>query len=201
MGFKDIKNISKTDVTGMSYDELKNLADVMFPVLNKRITRLEKAGLGGVPSITALKRARGLGESDNTPKFKKTEARNRNQLLSQVIMAQDFMNNRTSSVSATKKLSKDFWNRTGFDKAPVDEKEFWEEYRKWSEDSDTYINTLTSDFAVELLRKVYDNPIAWETFKTSSKMAKRMNDKLYEFAEDKNIEPITENIDDEYKEL
>lgn len=200
MKFKDVEKISNLDMTNFGYDELKEVATVLFPVINQRMRRLKKAGLEGVPAIRGLQKARGIEEG--LPIFSMKLTTNRNKLLSQVIMAQNFNKNVTSSVSSTRKQSKDFWKRHGFDKPPMDEKEMWEEYRKFEQgDNKSKFSRLESDFAVSQIRTVWDSPTLRDQFLTDNKFRGQILDSIDEYKSNMGIEPQQENISEEFKEM
>lgn len=199
MKFKDVQNLSNIDVTQMSNKQLKEVASVLFPVVNKRIERLEKKCLGGVPSITALKRSRGT--EDITPKFKISSSKSRNQLLSQVIEAQAFSKDITSTITGVKKLSREFWNRHGYEKPPINDKDFWKEYRKFEEDSKGKFDRITSDFVVSQVRKVWNSPYLKDKFLTDNKYREDLLDVIDEYKEGLNLEPQQENITEDFREM
>ena len=200
MKFKDVEEITNLDMTNFGYDELKEVAEVLFPVINQRMRRLQKAGLEGVPAIRGLQRARGIEEG--LPTFSMKLTTNRNKLLSQVIMAQNFNRDVTSSVSSTRRQSREFWKRHGFSKPPMNEKEMWEEYRKFEEgDNKSKFSKMESDFAVDQVRAVWDSPILREQFLTDNKFRKQILDSIYEYKDNLGVEPQQENITEDIKEM
>ena len=200
MKFKDVQNLTNVDVTRMSNKQLKEFANVLFPVVNKRIERLERKGLDGVPSITALKRSRGV--EDTIPKFKTSSSKTRNQLLSQVIEAQGFAKDITSTIRGVKKLSRDFWNRQGYEKPPIDDKTFWEEFRKFEEaDNGAKFSKAESNFAVSSVRAVWDNTALRERFLTDNDYRQGIIDDIYDYKSKLGLEPKQENITEDFKEM
>ena len=200
MKFKDIEEISNLDMTNFGYDELKEVAEVLFPVINQRMRRLKKAGLEGVPAIRGLQKARGM--EDGLPTFSMRFTNNRNKLLSQVIMAQNFNKDITSSVSSTRKQSREFWKRHGFKKPPMSEKEMWEEFRKFEQaDNGTKFSKAESNFAVSKVRTVWDNPELRERFLTENEYRQEILDDIYDYKQKLGLEPKQENITEDFREM
>ena len=200
MKFKDIEEISNLDMTNFGYDELKEVAEALFPVINQRMRRLKKAGLEGVPAIRGLQKARGM--EDGLPTFSMRFTNNRNKLLSQVIMAQNFNKDITSSVSSTRKQSREFWKRYGFKKPPMSEKEMWEEFRKFEEaDNGTKFSKAESNFAVSKVRTVWDNPELRERFLTENEYRQEILDDIYNYKQKLGLEPKQENITEDFREM
>ena len=198
MKLSDVEQISNIDITRMNEKELKHVANVLFPAVNKRIQRLEQSELGETPALRGLK----ISQGTENPKFKISNSKSRNQLLSQIISAQNFVKSKTSSVTKVKKLSKEFWKRHGYEEAPISEKDMWEEYRKFEEgDNGAKFSKAESNFAVSKVRTVWDNPALREMFLTDNEYRQEILDDIYNYKSALGLEPKQENITEDFREM
>ncbi len=199
MKMSDVQQISNVDISNMKdIKQLKEIANVLFPAVNKRIQRLEQAGYGETQALRGLKMSQGT----ENPKFKISNSKTEKQLKAQIIVAQSFVKSKTGSVTKAKKLSKDFWARYGYNKAPMSEKEMWEEFRKFEQaDNGTKFSKAESDFAVSKVRTVWDNPALRERFLTDNDYRKEMLDDIYDYKSALGLEPKQENITEDFKEM
>lgn len=184
MKFKDVQNLSDIDVTQMSHKQLKEVASVLFPVVNKRIERLEKGGYGESSALRGLK----LSQNTEAPKFKISDTKSRNQLLSQIISAQNFAKSKTGSVSSLKRMEKDFFNRYG-GKQNIDSSEFWKEYRKFEEENTGLVNRLSSDFIVSQLTNIFHSAELKSEFLTNNDFRKSVADSVENYVDNMDLEP------------
>ena len=198
MKLSDVEQISNIDITRMNEKELKHVANVLFPAVNKRIQRLEQGGYGETPALRGLK----ISQGTENPKFKISNSNSRNQLLSQIIAAQSFVKSKTGSVTKVKNLSKDFWKRHGYDEPPMSEKDMWEEYRKFEEaDNGAKFSKAESNFAVSKVRTVWDNPALREMFLSDNEYRQEILDDIYNYKSSLGIEPKQENITEDFREM
>ena len=199
MKLSDVQQISNVDISNMKdIKHLKEIAYVLFPAVNKRIQRLEQAGYGETQALRGLK----LSQGTETPKFKISNSKTEKQLKAQIIAAQSFVKSKTGSVTKVKQLSKDFWKRYGYDKAPMSEKEMWEEFRKFEQaDNGTKFSKAESDFAVSKVRTVWDNPVLRERFLTENEYRQEILDDIYDYKSALGLEPKQENITEDFKEM
>lgn len=184
MKFKDAQNLSNVDVTQMSTKQLKEVASVIFPAVNKRIQRLEAGGYGESSALRRLKASKNI----ETPKFRISDTKSRNQLLSQIINAQSFAKTKTGSVSSLKKMEKDFFNRYG-GKQNIDTSEFWKEYRKFEEENGGVVNKLSSDFIVSQLTNIFHSAGSKNEFLTNNDYRKNLADNVENYIDDMVLEP------------
>ena len=199
MKLSDVQQISNVDISNMKdIKQLKEIASVLFPAVNKRIQRLEQGGYGETQALRGLKMSQGT----ETPKFKISNSKTEKQLKAQIIAAQSFVKSKTGSVTKVKKLSKDFWERYGYDKAPMSEKEMWEEFRKFEQaDNGTKFSKAESDFAVSKVRTVWDNPALRKRFLTENEYRQEILDDIYDYKSALGLEPKQENITEDFKEM
>ena len=199
MKLSDVQQISNIDISNMKdIKQLKAIANVLFPAVNKRIQRLEKAGYDETQALRGLKMSQGT----ETPNFKISNSKTEKQLKAQIIAAQSFVKSKTGSVTKVKNLSKDFWKRYGYDKPPMSEKEMWEEFRKFEQaDNGTKFSKAESDFAVSKVRTVWDNPALRERFLTDNDYRQEMLDDIYDYKQKLGLEPKQENIAEDFKEM
>ena len=199
MKLSDVQQISNVDISNMKdIKQLKEIAYVLFPAVNKRIQRLEQAGYGETQALRGLKMSQGT----ESPKFKISNSKTEKQLKAQIIAAQSFVKSKTGSVTKVKKMSKDFWKRYGYDKAPMSEKEMWEEFRKFEQaDNGTKFSKAESDFAVSKVRTVWDNPVLRERFLTENEYRQEILDDIYDYKSALGLEPKQENITEDFKEM
>ena len=199
MKLSDVQQISNVDISNMKdIKQLKEIANVLFPAVNKRIQRLEQAGYGETQALRGLKMSQGT----ESPKFKISSSKTEKQLKAQIIAAQSFVKSKTGSVTKVKQLSKDFWKRYGYDKAPMSEKEMWEEFRKFEQaDNGTKFSKAESDFAVSKVRTVWDNPALRKRFLTENEYRQEILDDIYDYKSALGLEPKQENITEDFKEM
>ena len=199
MKLSDVQQISNVDISNMKdIKQLKEIANVLFPAVNKRIQRLEQAGYGETQALRGLKMSQGT----ETPKFKISNSKTEKQLKAQIIAAQNFVKSKTGSVTKVKKLSKDFWKRYGYVKPPMNEKEMWEEFRKFEQaDNGTKFSKAESDFAVSKVRAVWNNPALRERFLTENEYRQEMLDDIYDYKSALGLEPKQENITEDFREM
>ena len=199
MKLSDVQQISNVDISNMKdIKQLKEIAYVLFPAVNKRIQRLEQAGYGENQALRGLKMSQGT----ESPKFKISNSKTEKQLKAQIIAAQSFVKSKTGSVTKVKQLSKDFWKRYGYDKAPMSEKEMWEEFRKFEQaDNGTKFSKAESDFAVSKVRTVWDNPVLRERFLKENEYRQEILDDIYDYKSVLGLEPKQENITEDFKEM
>lgn len=184
MKFKDVQNLSNVDVTQMSTKQLKEAANVLFPAVNKRIQRLEAGGYGESSAVRRLKSSK----NTETPRFRISDTKSRNQLLSQIINAQNFAKSKTGSVSSLKKMETDFFNRYG-GKQNIDTSEFWKEYRKFEEENGGVVNKLSSDFIVSQLTNIFHSAKSKDEFLTNNDFRKTVADSAENYIDDMDLEP------------
>ena len=199
MKLSDVQQISNADISNMKdIKQLKEIANVLFPAVNKRIQRLEQAGYGETQALRGLK----LSQGTENPKFKISNSKTEKQLKAQIIAAQNFVKSKTGSVTKVKKLSKDFWKRYGYDKPPMNEKEMWEEFRKFEQaDNGTKFSKAESDFEVSKVRTVWNNPALRERFLTENEYRKEILDDIYDYKSTLGLEPKQENITEDFREM
>ena len=199
MKLSDVQQISNVDISNMKdIKQLKEIAYVLFPAVNKRIQRLEQAGYGETQALRVLKMSQGT----ESPKFKISNSKTEKQLKVQIIAAQSFVKSKTGSVTKVKQLSKDFWKRYGYDTAPMSEKEMWEEFRKFEQaDNGTKFSKAESDFAVSKVRTVWDNPVLRERFLTENEYRQEILDDIYDYKSALGLEPKQENITEDFREM
>ena len=199
MKLSDVQQISNVDISNMKdIKQLKEIASVLFPAVNKRIQRLEQAGYGETQALRGLKMSQGT----ESPKFKISSSKTEKQLKAQIIAAQSFVKSKTGSLTKVKQLSKDFWKRYGYDNAPMSEKEMWEEFRKFEQaDNGTKFSKVESDFAVSKVRTVWDNPTLRERFLTENEYRQEILDDIYDYKSALGLEPKQENITEDFKEM
>ena len=184
MKFKDVQNLSNVDVTQMTTKQLKEVANVLFPIVNKRIERLEKGGYGESSALRGLK----LSQNTEAPKFKISDTKTRNQLLSQIISAQNFAKSKTGSISSLKKMETDFFNRYG-GKQNIDSSEFWKEYRKFEEENAGLVSKLSSDFIVSQLTNIFHSAELKEEFLTNNDFRETVADSVENYVDNMGLEP------------
>ena len=121
------KPIDIDDLTQMSLPELKKNARKIFNTANKRVTRLEKfqkeylettGAEVSSPGITQFKESGGRFAITNKSRKSKT----RNQLIKEIIRAQNFMENKTVTKSGIKKFYKEM--KQNFKEAGLDLKDW-----------------------------------------------------------------------------
>ena len=191
MKLSDVQQISNVDITRMNEKELKQIANVLFPAVNKRIQRLEKSGYGESPALKGLKKSQGV----ENPKFKISNSKSRNQLMSQIISAQNFVKSKTGSVSKIKGLEKDFFNKYG-GKGDIDTSQMWEEYRKFEEENAGLVNRLSSDFVVSNLTKIFKSAELKDKFLTDNEYREQFAGSIEGYIESMGLEP-----EDSFKDL
>ena len=199
MKLSDVQQISNADISNMKdIKQLKEIANVLFPAVNKRIQRLEQSDLGETQALRGLK----ISQGTENPRFIISNSKTEKQLKAQIIAAQNFVKSKTGSVTKAKKLSKDFWKRNGFDKPPMSEKDMWEEFRKFEEgDNGTKFSKAESNFAVSKVRTVWDDSALRKRFLTDNEYRKEILDDIYEYKASLGLEPKQENITEDFKEM
>lgn len=188
MKFKDIQNLSNLDVTQMTTKELKEVGKVLFPVVNKRIQRLEKSGYSETPALRGLK----LSQGTEKPKFSVRSAKNRNQLLSEIISAQNFAKSKTGSLSSVKSLEKGFFSRYGAEfskEKSINSSEFWKEYRKFEEEYSNSVNKLSSDFIVSQLVNIFQSEKLKDSFLNDSDFRQAISDSAIDYVSNMGLDP------------
>lgn len=184
MKLSDVQQISNVDITRMNEKELKQIANVLFPAVNKRIQRLEQSGYGQSPALKGLKKSQDV----ETPKFKISNSKSRNQLLSQIISAQNFVKSKTGSVTKVKILEKDFFEKYG-GKGDIDTSQMWEEYRKFEEENAGLVNRLSSDFVVSNLTKIFKSAELKDNFLTDNEFREQFVDDIEDYIGGLDLEP------------
>ncbi len=106
MKVKDILRLSDIQINKMSRRELAQVTSILSSAANKRIARIEKAGVTS-PAVSNIKRHDG--------KFS-VKGKNTNQLRSEFARARNFMQNATSSVRGAKASAKQIEKNLGLGK-------------------------------------------------------------------------------------
>lgn len=103
MKVKEILQLSDVQINKMSRRELAQVTSILSSAANKRISRIEKAGVTS-PAVANVKRHDG--------KFS-VKGKNTNQLRSEFARARNFMQNATSSVRGAKQSAKQIEKNLG----------------------------------------------------------------------------------------
>jgi hypothetical protein len=103
MKVKEILQLSDVQINKMSRRELSQVTSILSSAANKRIARIEKAGVTS-PAVANVKRHDG--------KFS-VKGKNTNQLRSEFARARNFMQNATSSVRGAKQSAKQIEKNLG----------------------------------------------------------------------------------------
>ena len=106
MKVKEILNLSDVQINKMSRKELAQVTSILASAANKRIARIEKAGVTS-PAVSNIKKHDG--------KFS-VKGKNTNQLRSEFARARNFMQNATSSVKGAKASARQIERNLGLDK-------------------------------------------------------------------------------------
>ena len=106
MKVKEILNLSDVQINKMSRRELAQVTSILSSAANKRIARIEKAGVTS-PAVSNIKKHDG--------KFS-VKGKNTNQLRSEFARARNFMQNATSSVKGAKASARQIERNLGLDK-------------------------------------------------------------------------------------
>lgn len=188
LSVNDILSMDWTDIQKLNRRDLAQLTSRLASAGNKRLRRLEKAGLNETPAYTAIKRSGG----DFSIKSKTI-----NELRSEFSRVRTFLDTstKTSTVRGVKKVESSFRKRLGLEEgenmSESQRKKFWEGYRIFEENNKAQVFNIGSGEIQMLMRDVQrqDKRMSGhrlaDTFEKSVDLNKLyeerlLNDKVYE---------------------
>ena len=129
LSINDILSMDWTDIQKLNRRDLAQLTSRLASAGNKRLRRLEKAGLNETPAYTAIKRSGG----DFSVKNKTI-----NELRHEYNRVRTFLSpsTKTSTVRGAREVERTFKKRLGINEENMSEsqrKKFWEGYRIFEE--------------------------------------------------------------------
>ena len=188
LSVNDIISMDWTDIQKLNRRDLAQLTSRLASAGNKRLRRLEKAGLNETPAYTAIKRSGG----DFSVKNKTI-----NELRSEYNRVRTFLSSstKTSTVRGAEKVENSFRKRLGLEEgenmSESQRKKFWEGYRMFEENNKAQVFNIGSGEIQMLMRDVQrqDKRMSGqrlaETFENSVDLNKLyeerlLNDEVYE---------------------
>lgn len=151
LSVNDILSMDWTDVQKLNRRDLSQLTSRLASAGNKRLRRLEKAGLEDSPAYSAIQRSGG----DFSVKNKTI-----NDLRSEYNRVRTFLSptTKTSSVRGARQVEKEFKKRLGFkegeDMTDYQRKKFWEGYRMFEENNKAQVHNIGSGEIQQMMRDV-----------------------------------------------
>lgn len=141
----DILNIDINDLNRMTKKQLSTVVSRLSKLANQRIHRLEQTETGILsPAYHHIeKRGENFGVKDKTL----------NQLRNEYTDVKKFLNMKTSTVSGWNKVRKETYNRIGVNFEGIDEKRFWNLYRKLEELDYGSVQNVGSTTTQRMLRQ------------------------------------------------
>lgn len=147
----DILSMDWTDVQKLNRRDLAQLTSRLASAGNKRLRRLEKAGLEDSPAHSVIQRSGG----DFSVKNKTI-----NELRSEYNRVRAFLSptTKTSTVRGARQVEKEFKKRLGFeegeDMTDYQRKKFWEGYRMFEEKNKALVHNIGSGEVQKMMRDV-----------------------------------------------
>lgn len=141
----ELLNIDINDLNRMTKKQLSDVVKQLSKTANQRIYRLKRTETGILsPAYNHVeKRGENYG----------VKGKSLNQLRNEYADVKKFLNMKTSTVSGWKKVRKDTYNRIGANFEGVDEKRFWNLYRKLEELDYGSVQSVGSTTTQRMLRQ------------------------------------------------
>lgn len=135
LSVNDILNLNDSDIQKLKANELRSLVNKLASAGNKRIRRLQESKLasrsGAYRQLRGGAKHKGKVHMFTTDPKKlkiKTKGQERNKLLKEFARASRFLNDKTSSVTGTRKTIRDVESRLGGFKSKAQANRFWDAY-------------------------------------------------------------------------
>lgn len=143
MSIQDIQNLDPDFISKLGEADLRKISNRLVSAVNKRIRRLEKAGIES-PALSSYKK--------KNYHFS-TKGKNRNKLLEQHKLLTGFLGLKTSSVRGATKVRKEVLNRFEIpNMSKKRESEIWYIYNRYREENSGVVgSTLSSEQLIKEL--------------------------------------------------
>lgn len=170
MKIDDILNLNGRDLLSMSEKELKAIANALTSASNKRIRRIESAGVGYASPALNARRVKTTGRvrpfTTKLPKYlyehtseagKLADTRRREQRLRDLILSErDFLRADSATLPGARNNARELAKVLGveYDSLTLNQqRKFWEAYEKFRKDNPELIRSMDKEFAYENARK------------------------------------------------
>lgn len=135
LSVNDILNLNDSDIQRLKASELRSLVNKLASAGNKRIRRLQESKLasrsGAYRQLRGGMKHKGKVKMFTTDLKKlkvKSKGQERNKLLKEFARASRFLNDKTSTVSGTRKTIRDVESRLGKFRSKAQANRFWDAY-------------------------------------------------------------------------